>query len=61
MSIDSMIIYCTCGNTRHAEDDCVVCAILGPRTKPTKEVKMTTNLKATTVEIVRKEAAKEVR
>lgn len=61
MSVDSMIIYCTCGSKRHMKNDCVVCAILGPETKPTKEVKMTTNLKATTVEIVRKEAAKEVR
>jgi len=61
MSVDSMIIYCTCGNLRHAKDDCVVCAILGPETKPTKEVKMTTNLKARSVEIVRREAAKEAR
>jgi hypothetical protein len=61
MSVDNMIIYCTCGNLRHAQNDCVVCAILGPETTPTKEVKMTTNLKPRSVEIVRKEAAKEVR
>jgi hypothetical protein len=61
MSVDGMIIYCTCGNLRHKKDDCVVCAILGPEMTPTKEVTMTTNLKTRSVEIVRKEAAKEVR
>ena len=61
MSIDSMIIYCTCGNLRHEKNDCVVCAILGTEVTPTKEVNMTTNLKPRSVEIVREEAAKEVR
>jgi hypothetical protein len=61
MSVDSMIIYCTCGNLRHNSNDCVVCAILGPKTIPTKEVIMTTNLKAISVDSVREEAAKEVR
>lgn len=61
MSVDSMIIYCTCGNLRHEKNDCVVCAILGTELKPTKEVKMTTNLKAISVDSVREEAAKEVR
>lgn len=58
---DSVIIYCTCGSLRHEKNDCVVCAILGTETTPTKEVNMTTNLKPRSVEIVGKEAAKEVR
>ena len=61
MSIDSVIIYCTCGSYRHSANDCVVCAILGPKTPPNKEVNMTTNLKTVSTEIVGKEAAKEVR
>ena len=61
MSVDSVIIYCTCGSLRHAPDDCVVCAILGPTLPPTKEVKMTANLKLVTAEIVGEEAAKDVR
>lgn len=61
MSVDSVIIYCTCGSLRHVPGDCVVCAILGPALPPTKEVKMTTNLKTVSTEIVGKEAAKVVR
>ena len=61
MSRDSVIIYCTCGSLRHEKNDCVVCAILGAEMTPTKEVNMTTNLKPRFVEIVREEAAKELR
>jgi len=61
MSVDSVIIYCTCGQLRHTSNDCVVCAILGRELPPTKEVTMTTNLKLVTAEIVGKEAAKVVR
>lgn len=61
MSLDSLIIYCTCGSLRLNGNNCIVCAILGPVLPPTKEVNMTANLKMVTTEIVGKEAAKVVR
>ena len=61
MSVDTLIIYCTCGSLKHATNDCIVCAILGPALPPTKEVNMTKNLKMVPAEIVGKEAAKVVR
>lgn len=61
MSIDSVIIYCSCGSLRHAANDCLVCAILGMELTPNKGVNMTTNLKSVSTEIVGEEAAKVAR
>ena len=61
MSIDSKIDYCRCGQLRHIDNACPVCAILGTELAPNKGVKMTTHLKQVSTEIVREEAAKEAR